>query len=247
MREPVQFIPIATTMLALAFAVVVFNRYRERRTGPHLQWWAAGILLYGVGTGMEAAVTVFGWQDAVFRAWYISGALLGGAPLAQGTVYLLLARRTANRLALVLVSIVAVAAVCVLLVPVNEALVEPYRLTGRVMEWRWVRFFSPFINTYAFIFLVGGAVLSAIRYREHADTYHRFVGNVLIAAGALLPGIGGTATRFGYTEVLYVTEFVGLVLIWMGYRWNVRAPLTRMAIGEPVITAGSEVSPEVTG
>lgn len=226
MREPVHFIPIATTIVALAFAVVVFNRYRERRTGPHLQWWAAGILIYGVGTGTEAAVTLFGWQDAVFRAWYISGALLGGAPLAQGTVYLLLARRTANRLALVLVSVVAVAAVCALLVPVNEALVEPYRLTGRVMEWRWVRFFSPFINTYAFIFLVGGAVLSAIRYRSRADTYHRFVGNVLIAAGALLPGIGGTATRFGYTEVLYVTEFVGLVLIWMGYRWNVRAPVT---------------------
>jgi hypothetical protein len=48
------------------------------------------------------------------------------------------------------------------------------------------------------------------------------VGNVYIAAGALLPGIGGTATRFGHTEVLYVMELVGLTLIWIGYRYNVR-------------------------
>jgi hypothetical protein len=40
--------------------------------------------------------------------------------------------------------------------------------------------------------------------------------NVLIAAGAILPGIGGTATRMGYVEVLYVTELIGLLLTWAG-------------------------------
>lgn len=29
----------------------------------------------------------------------------------------------------------------------------------------------------------------------------------------------------GYAEVLCVTELLGVVLIWIGYRWNVR-PLT---------------------
>ena len=178
--------------------------------------------MYGVGTFTEAAVTILGWQEPLFRAWYISGALLGGAPLAQGTVYLLLKRRTANILATVLLLFVAVAATCVLLTPIDYAAVETYRLSGRVMEWSWVRLFSPFINTYAFIFLVGGAILSAIRYRRDPAMYHRYVGNALIAVGALLPGIGGTATRMGYVEVLYVTEFVGLILIWMGYRWNTK-------------------------
>ena len=46
----------------------------------------------------------------------------------------------------------------------------------------------------------------------------RFLGNILIAIGALLPGIGGTATRFGHVEVLYITEFVGLIFIYLGYR-----------------------------
>ena len=32
----------------------------------------------------------------------------------------------------------------------------------------------------------------------------------------------GTATRMGYTEVLYVTELAGLMLTWMGYRMSIR-------------------------
>jgi hypothetical protein len=157
---------------------------------------------------------------------------MGGAPLAQGTVYLLLPRRTANRMTAVLVPIILVAATCVLLAPLNHALVETHRLTGRIIEWQWVRLFSPFINTYAVIFLVGGAIASALRYAKRPDTFNRFVGNVLIAIGAILPGIGGAATRFGHTEVLYVGEFVGIILIWMGYRWNVRSPVT-LSVSRP--------------
>ena len=221
MRQPIHFIPIATTIIALFFAVVVFMRYRERQSGPHLLWWAVGILMYGVGTFTEASVTLFGWNEALFRGWYISGALLGGVLLAQGTVYLLLSRRTANRLTTVLVPFILIASICVLLTPINHTLVELHRLSGQVMEWSWVRLFSPFINTYALIFLVGGAALSAVRFSRKKATYHRFVGNVLIAVGALLPGIGGMATRMGHVEVLYAGEFVGIILIWLGYRFNV--------------------------
>ncbi len=84
----VSFIPIGTTLVAACFAPLVFRRWRERRSGPHLLWWSIGIAMYGVGTFTESFTTLFGWHEPVFRAWYISGALLGGAPLAQGTVYL---------------------------------------------------------------------------------------------------------------------------------------------------------------
>jgi len=231
MTEVVHYIPIVTTVMAFAFAVVMFRRYAARRSGPHLLWWACGIVLYGVGTFTEASVTLFGWSEPLFRAWYISGALLGGAPLAQGTVYLLMRRRTADVLAGALLCWIAVAAVFVLLTPIDSSLVEAHRLSGRVMEWSWVRLFSPLINTYAAVFLIGGAVYSALRFRRDPAMHHRVVGNVLIAVGALLPGIGGTATRMGHVEVLYVTELIGLTLIWLGYRWNVRVPAPTATIG----------------
>ncbi len=219
--HPILYIPIVTTFVSLIFAWIVFQRYRQKGKGTHLLWWAAGILIYGLGTFTEGFVTLFGWNETVFRAWYISGALLGGVPLAQGTVYLLMRRTTANRLTMILVPFILIATCCVLLTPLNYALVEPHRLSGKIIEWHWARLFSPFINTYAFIFLVGGAILSAYRFHKSRQTYHRFIGNVFIAIGAILPGVGGTFTRFGYTEVLYVTELLGIVLIYVGYRYNV--------------------------
>ncbi|MBA2688591.1 MAG: hypothetical protein H0U64_10855 [Gemmatimonadaceae bacterium] len=230
----VSYIPIVTTIVALAFAVRLFVRYREKR-GMHHLWWALGMLTYGAGTITEALTTLIGWHEPIFRAWYITGALLGGAPLAQGTVYLMLSRKKANALTLAVGFLVVVASVSVLLSPINYSLVQPHRLTGFVLGWQWVRMFSPFINLYAVIFLIGGAIISAVRYSKKSETYHRYVGNVLIAIGAILPGIGGTFTRFGMTEVLYVTELLGLLFIYAGFQMNTAAK----AVGYPNVAAKS--------
>jgi hypothetical protein len=216
-RSFVHYLPVLTTILAIGFAPVLFRRYRARG-GMHLFWWGIGMLTYAAGTLTESLTTIFGWSEPVFRTWYITGALLGGAPLAQGTVYLLLSRRTADRLTVALLAAVTIGAVCVIASPINPAAIETYRLSGRVLEWRWVRLISPFINLYALTFLMGGAVVSAIRYARRVETRHRALANVFIAVGALLPGIGGTFTRLGHVEVLYVTELVGLACIAIGYR-----------------------------
>jgi uncharacterized membrane protein YfcA len=135
-----------------------------------------------------------------------------------------LKRRTAHVLTVLLIAYVCIASVFVVLSPINYELVEGHRLTGRVMTWTWVRAFSPVVNLYAVVFLIGGAILSAVRYSRDPETRHRVYANVLIATGAILPGIGGTATRMGYVEVLYVTELVGLLLTWQGYRMSVSKP-----------------------
>ena len=220
----VYWIPFATTVVALVFAAIVLQRYSERG-GQHLLWWGVGLLIYGAGTLTESLTTLLGWNVWVFRAWYITGALCGGAPLAQGSVYLLLRRRTADVLAVMLVTAIVVAGTFVILSPINHELVEQHRLSGAVLGWHAVRMVSPFINTYAAVFLIGGAIVSAARYRTQPEKRHRYVGNIFIAVGALLPGIGGTFTRFGHVEVLYVTEFLGLLLIFAGYRQNVRVAM----------------------
>lgn len=224
----IYWIPAVTTLVAAFFATVVLGRYRERG-GTHLLWWGVGLLLYGAGTLAEALTTIFGWNEWVFRAWYITGALCGGAPLAQGTVYLLMKRRAANLLSIALVTAIVTGAVLVCLSPIDYSQVDGHRLTGRVLGWPWVRMISPFINTYAAIFLIGGAIASALRYRSTPAKRHKYVGNIFIAIGAILPGIGGTFTRFGHVEVLYVTEFVGLLLIYTGYRYNIAEPYDVLA------------------
>lgn len=221
------YLPIATTIMSVVFCAALLRRYRSKGKGTHLLWWAAGVFFYGVGTGLEGSITLFGNSIALTKTWYIAGALLGGYPLAQGTVYLLLRRRTANILTALTLPFIAVVSLLVVLSPVHADLMDPVKPGGAILGWRWVRLCTPVINLYAMFFLVGGAILSAKRFARQPATRHRAIGNALIATGAMMPAIGGAMAKAGIVEGLYVGEFVGLIFIWLGYAYCVRRPAER--------------------
>ena len=217
MRSAVHYLPILTTALSALFATSLYRRWRVRRS-PHLWWWAFGITTYGLGTAIESTITLGGNSVLLTKAWYIAGAILGGYPLAQGSLYLSWPRPLANKLTVASLTLVVVAAILVILSPVNLAALDPVRPSGAVLQWSWVRLLTPFINVYAVFFLIGGAIRSAWRhYRERGHKY-RAAGNALIALGAILPGVGGSFAKAGMVEVLYVGECIGIMLIWIGDR-----------------------------
>lgn len=216
MNNVISYIPFLTTIFSAFFLYQLVQHYATKRKSAYILWWAVGVLFYGLGTLVESLFTIYGWSEPIFKAWYILGALLGGAPLAQGTVHLLLKPKTANRLSILLIVVILLAATFVILSPVDYNLAPTGKLSGKVLEWYWVRLITPFINLYAFVFLVGGAIWSAYKYTSQKRK--RFIGNIYIGIGGLLPGIGGSFSKFGHTEVLYITEFLGLLLIYIGYR-----------------------------
>ena len=114
---------------------------------------------------------------------------------------------------------------------------DTHRLDGKVIVWSNVRLMTPFINLYSLIFLAGGAAWSALRFRKVGALRNRYLGNIWISLGAILPGIGGTMTRFGMVEALYITELVGLLMIFVGYRMSI-AP----APASPAVAAGEAAS-----
>jgi hypothetical protein len=217
MNHWISFIPIGTTILSIIFFIEMCLHYYQRKKA-YLLWWTIGVATFGLGTFTESFNTLIGFQELNFRLWYIVGALLGGFPLAQGSAYLHMPKRFANISSFFFVALISIGAIAALASPINIPVNFDGRLTGKLFTWHWVRLFSPFINMYAFVFLVGGAVFSAVKYSKQAQYKPHFIGNVLIAVGGLLPGIGGTFTRMGYVEVLFVTEFVGLLMIYWGYR-----------------------------
>jgi hypothetical protein len=188
---------------------------------PHLLWWSAGIVAYGLGTALESAITLAGNSASLTRWWYLAGAILGGYPLATGSVYLLCRRRTANVLTAFSGASVVGLCVAVLLSPLDAARLQPFRPSGDVLVWTWIRGCTPLVNLYAAAFLIGGAVQSAVRFwwpaANGSRDGRRAAGTSLIAAGALLPGIGGVMAKAGLVEGLYVGELVGLMLIWSGH------------------------------
>lgn len=213
------YLPILSTIISAAFAWAILARYRLKRQSYHLLWWGIGIGTYGLGTLIESLVTLFGWQPALLKAWYIAGALLGGAPLAVGTIYLLFDRRAGHIAVVLLLAAVSVTSIFVILSPVQMELVDPKMLSGKALAWQSIRRVSPFINSLAALFLVGGAVYSAIRFFSDPESRRVSTGNIFIAIGALLPGIGGMGSRMGHTELLYIAEFIGVILIWVGYKY----------------------------
>ena len=218
MQNITHYIPIITTVVSIFFTIALYRHWRRKPEARYLMWWTIGVFCFGVGTLTESINVLFGWSVINMKAWYIAGALLGAFPLGQGTAYLLLKKKAADVLAWFFIVYILIASVAIMFSPVNMALVDPARLTGRVMIWSWARLFSILPNTYALIFLAGGAAWSAIQYARKKGSRNRVLGNWLIAIGGLLPGIGGSFTRFGYVEVLFVTELIGLILIWAGYR-----------------------------
>lgn len=218
MQNITHYIPIISAIVAFSFTVALFKHWQRKPDAKYLMWWTIGTFFFGVGTLTESINVLIGWSIWNMKAWYIAGALLGAFPLAQGTVYLLLKKKTADILTWFFIVYISIASIAIILSPVDMSIVDPTRLTGKVMMWTWARLFSILPNTYALIFLAGGAAWSAIQYARKQGSGSRVLGNWLIAIGALLPGIGGSFTRFGYVEVLFVTEFIGIVLIWAGYR-----------------------------
>src|SRR4051794_17858097 len=81
-------VPALTSVLALVFSLGLFDQWRERRQ-PFQLIWAFGMLFFGVASGCEALGAAFGWNEVLYRTWYLAGALWTAGWLGLGTAFLL--------------------------------------------------------------------------------------------------------------------------------------------------------------
>jgi hypothetical protein len=78
-------IAFAAALLTLRLSGLLAARWRERRT-PHLLAWSAGLAAYALGTAAIAWGTAAGWNEGVFRAYYLFGGLLTAPLLGAGSL-----------------------------------------------------------------------------------------------------------------------------------------------------------------
>jgi hypothetical protein len=214
-------LPFLSSILSFVFAFLILKRYGQRR-GPHQLLWGIGMVFYGIGGFCEAYYGALGWNPWVFRLWYLCGAILVAAWLGQGTVYLLAKRRWAHVLMILLALGSLYALVRIFTAELKPALMTSglhtgSELSGQAIVTPGVRVLTPLFNSYGTVALVGGAVWSAWIFWRKRILLHRVLGNMSIAAGAILPAFGGTLSRVGVGGALYVCEFLGAVLIFVGY------------------------------
>lgn len=100
-----------------------------------------------------------------------------------------------------------------------------------------VRLTTPFFNIYGLLTLVGGAIYSAYLFWRKRVMPNRVIGNVLIAAGALLIGFASTLTRLGYGEYLYVGELLSAILMFIGFRYAAKPQPNEAPVREGIPAA----------
>lgn len=215
-------IPFTSSLISFIFAALVFKRYFERK-GAHLLLWGIGMVFYGIGGFCEGFYGAFGWNDLVFRLWYLIGAILVAAWLGQGTVYLLMNRKVANILMIILLLASLFMTYKVFNAELDPSLMTSSthtgsELSGTAIITPGIRLpWTPIFNIYGTLFLVGGAAYSAWIFFRKRILLDRTVGNILIAVGALSPALGGTFSRFGFPGALYITELLGAILMFWGF------------------------------
>jgi hypothetical protein len=81
-------LPAATSLIALVFALALLDQWRVRR-GTFQLTWALGMAFYGIAAGCDALAAASGWNEALYRTWYLTGAVWTAGWLGLGTVFLL--------------------------------------------------------------------------------------------------------------------------------------------------------------
>ncbi len=196
--------------------------------------------MFALAAGADAAGRELGWTEWLARLYYATGPALVVAFLAIGELYLLFPHRMGRFAPGAAVLLTAVWGTLVLGAPIDQA---------RLAEEGWeaidrsgaLKAMSLTINIVGTLIIVGGLLWSIWRFSRTGAFRNRMIGCSLIVAGTIAVAMGGTLTRLGHYEYLYIAMSAGIALIFGGVLWTRRPD--RPAVKEEPATAGESGAP----
>ena len=170
--------------------------------------------MFAVAAAAGFARQAYGATELDYRLFYVFGAILNVAWLGLGTLYLL-APRFARWALWAVVALTVVALAAVFTSPVDLAKAVD---TGRGFENAPLpRILAGIGSGIGSVVLIGGALWSAYVFFTRRHEGRRALANVIIAAGVLVAAAGGTAAFTGASGVVEWTNFIGVLLIFIGF------------------------------
>jgi hypothetical protein len=226
--------PLISAVISFA-CMGVIARDAIRRPRPERIAWVIGFAIFGIAAGAEVLGSLTEWTALLARIFYLTGAVLIVGYLALGELYLLVPQRISSYAPGVTLLITAVAATLALNAPIDEAKLADDGWEALERGPALVAL-TVSINSLGTLVVVGGALYSAWRFKKLGIHRHRMIGCILIAVGTLTVAAGGTLTRFGQREYLYIAMSVGVAIIFWGYLETRRSDVPKVAV-EPASPA----------
>lgn len=212
--------PLITAVLGFVYVGLLVNQYVKRRK-MHQLMWAIGFLFYAVAAVMEFwSEYSHVWDPTVYRVYIVLAASLVGF-LGNGTLYLVTKKRLWGDLYLgfnlVMLAIFLYGTFTVTLL--TEKLVPGIVVGGQALgaSGTFPRLMSLPFNIPGSLLLLGGAVLSIIKFWPKKAYRYRVWANVLIIIGTLMIAAAGSMARFGASGGLYVGEMVASAILLWGF------------------------------
>ena len=192
-------IPFAAAVLSLRLAAELVRRYRARRR-PELLAWAASLASFAAASGALAWAAAAGWDDRVFRVYYLFGGLLTAALLGAGSL-LRASMRSAGPFSLVYAGLAVGIA---LAMPVDPSIGGP-----EIPDASEHLGLAP-ARLVAIVGNVGGT-LAAVGVAA-AGLRRRPLGNALVIGGVAAAAIGSAAAGLGGTGGSLFTALAAALL-----------------------------------
>lgn len=206
-------VAVGAALVSLAFALSTYERWRARRR-RHEGAWATALVMFCVAAGALAAGSQLGWSPALFRVFYLFGAILNVPFLALGTVYLLAGPRRGDRVAAAVVVVGAFAVGVLVAAPFTHDIPRDALPRGSEVFGAWPRVLAAAASSGGAFVIFAGAVWSAWRVRR-ART---IVANALIAGGtAILSASGLLNSVLGEMTAFSVTLLAGISVLFAGF------------------------------
>lgn len=236
--------PIISSVLA-ALCAIVIGRDALRRPRADKRAWLIAFVMFALAAGADAWGRELGWSEPLARLYYATGPALVVAFLAIGELYLLFPRQMGRFAPGAAILLTAAWVTLVLDAPIdaNRLQADGWEAIDRSGA---LRVMAISINSAGTAIIVGGLLWSVWRFWQTRTQRSRMIGCVLIVAGTLAVAMGGTLTRFGQYEYLYIAMSLGITLIFAGVVWT-RRPERPIAIDLASATSEAPVSVVAAG
>jgi len=213
-------LPLAAALVSAAFSISLIRQFIERHK-PHQLAWGVAMATFAAASLSASLGMMAGWNPALFRSYYLFGAVVNVPILALGTLYLYLPRRLGHAAAMGVVAVSVAGAFAVFNAGLQTSLngFAGAIPAGSEVMAPAVRALSRYYSYAGFVIVVAGAVWSTLRlYRRPGIGFRRLAqGNALIALGTVVVALGSAFARHGRGTIFAVGLATGVTVMFMGF------------------------------